>query len=54
MNSTAEFLNYHCVLGLAGDRKPDLVWYRLAEARGGCPVIVWGDLQRPEPNEHGK
>jgi protocatechuate 4,5-dioxygenase, beta chain len=44
-NSTAEFLNYHGILGLVDDRKPDLVWYRLVEAWGGCPVVVWGDLQ---------
>lgn len=40
-NSTAEFLNYHAVLGMVGDRRPDLVWYRQIEAWGGCPVVAW-------------
>lgn len=40
-NSTAEFLNYQTVLGIVGERKPDLTWYRLVEGWGGCPVVGW-------------
>lgn len=40
-NSTAEFLNYQATLGVVGERKPDVVWYRLVKAWGGCPIVVW-------------
>ncbi len=40
-NSTAEFLNYHAVLGLVEDRVPDLCEYRQVPAWGGCPIVVW-------------
>jgi protocatechuate 4,5-dioxygenase, beta chain len=50
-NSTAEFLNYHGVLGIVADRKPDLVWYRLVEAWGGCPVVIWRDAQQQRDQE---
>lgn len=40
-NSTAEFLNYQSLLGVVGERRPDLVWYRLVHGWGGCPVVAW-------------
>lgn len=42
-NSTAEFLNYHAVLGVVNDRVPDLCEYRQIPAWGGCPIVVWGE-----------
>jgi len=46
-NSTAEFLNYHAVLGVVGERAPDLVRYHQADAWGGCPVVVWRAATKP-------
>ncbi len=43
-NSTAEFLNFQAVLGVVGERRPDLCWYRLVEGWGGCPVVAWSGL----------
>lgn len=45
-NSTAEFLNFHAVLGVLGEQRPDVVWYRLVEGWGGCPVVIWSSVDR--------
>ncbi len=40
-NSATEFLNYVVVLGLVGDRPPDLLEYQMVPAWGACPFAAW-------------
>lgn len=40
-NSTTEFLNYVAALGIIGNRKPEMLEFKIVKGWGNCPSAFW-------------